>query len=280
MHEVWGPYRIVRALGQGAMGRVFVAVDQGSQLAVALKLVALGSEHDHAALDAARGRFLAEAHATRCLQHPHIAAVLDAGEARGQGWLAMELVPGTDLSRYTRPARLLPEALVLHVGACIARALAHAHAAGIVHRDVKPSNVLVDWASNTIKLSDFGLARTADAQATRTGVVLGSPAFLAPEQLAGAEAEPRSDLYALGVTLFQLLSGSLPFAAASMGELLRQVANDVPPSLRELKPEIKPELSAETSEIVAALLHKQPAQRPHSAERLADRLEALAATLR
>ena len=135
-------------------------------------------------------------------------------------------------------------------------------------------------ASNTIKLSDFGLARTADAQATRTGVVLGSPAFLAPEQLAGAAAEPRSDLYALGVTLFQLLSGSLPFAAASMGELLRQVANDVPPSLRELKPEIKPELSAETSEIVAALLHKQPAQRPHSAERLADRLEALAATLR
>lgn len=256
---------------------MYLAVDErsrtGAPAAVALKRVPLPAEReDAAAFNDARARFLVEAYAAQQLRHPHIAAVLAAGEAHGQGWMAMELVPGGDLSRYATPARRLPEPVVRHIGERLASALAHAHAAGIVHRDLKPANVLVHWESGTLKLTDFGLARTADAQATRTGVVTGSPAYLAPEQLAGAMAEPRSDLYALGVLLFELLCGRRPFESAHMGTLLQQVANEAAPDVRTLLPEA----SAGMAELVAALLKKQAAQRPTSAAEVTQRLRALA----
>ena len=271
MDDVWGPYRIVRVLGQGSMGRVYVAADDIQLSVVALKIIPLGGDGNRATLDAARGLFLAEAHSTRKLRHAHITSVINAGEKHGHGWLAMELAPGVDLSRYTSTNRLLPQAVVAGVGAKVAQALAHAHGLGIVHRDVKPSNVLVDWASNSLKLTDFGLARTADALATRTGVVLGSPAFLAPEQLAGAPADTRSDIYALGVTLFQLLSGSLPFAASTLGELLAQVARKSAPALGPLHPGITPALA----DLVASMLQKSAQDRPAMADVVASELAAV-----
>ncbi len=270
MDDVWGPYRIVRPLGQGAVGRVYIAIEQDTNEAVALKIIPLNAGTSRAALDAARGQFMAQAHATRKLSHPHIAAIINAGEQHGQGWLAMELAAGVDLSRYTLVNRLLPQAVIARLGARIALALAHAHGVGIVHRDIKPSNVLVHWPTDTLKLTDFGLARTLETAATRTGVILGSPAFLAPEQLAGAPADRRSDVYALGVTLFQLLSGKLPFAAPNMGELLAQVAKQPAPALSPLHPGITPEFA----DLVAAMLHKQADKRPESAELVAQELLA------
>jgi eukaryotic-like serine/threonine-protein kinase len=265
----FGPYRVVRALGQGSGGTVHLALHEHTGAAVALKLVALETDHDEPP-DGPRRRFVAEAQTLRRLVHPHIAAVLAVGEAAGVGWLAIEWVPGSDLSRYTRAPRLLPEPLVRHIGAALCEALAFAHGQGIVHRDVKPSNVLIDLPQQLVKLSDFGIARDPDAEATRTGVVLGSPAFLAPEQLAGALPTASSDLYALGVMLFELLAGRLPFDAPSMGELLRQVAQQEAPDLRALCPQV----SAELASVVASLLRKNSAERPHDAAALAQRLRA------
>lgn len=266
----FGPYRVLRRLAEGATGSVHLAVDERSGQTVAVKLVSL-SRSDVAA-EEARRRFLVEAQAARRLRHPDIAAVLDAGESHGIGWLAMELAPGCDLGRYCRPPRLLPLPLVLHIGARVAGALAHAHAAGIVHRDIKPGNVVVHLPGDTVKLVDFGVARIAGAEATRTGVVLGSPAYLAPEQLAGAQPDAATDLYALGVLLFHLCTGRLPFRAQSMGELLREVAIVPAPDLRGLVADCPPELAT----LVAGLLSKTASQRPSSAADVAARLGAMA----
>jgi eukaryotic-like serine/threonine-protein kinase len=267
----FGPYRVVRTLGQGSMGVVYLALDDACGDAVALKVMALAGNPGGAALAEARTRFLAEAEPMRRLSHPDIVALRAAGESGGSGWLAMDLMTGTSLERYTRPARLLPEPVVLGLGERIARALHHAHEAGVVHRDVKPANVMVDWATGQLKLTDFGLARLADAERTRTGLVLGSPAYMAPEQLAGEPATPRTDLYALGVLLFQLLAGRLPHDDSSLGALLRSVANDPAPPLRALQPAVSPGAAA----LVGRLLGKRPDQRPPDAGSVADELQAL-----
>ena len=266
-----GPYRLVREIGRGAIGVVHLAVDSRSGQPVALKSIDLGDDLDAADRRQLRERFLGEAQAARRLSHPDIVAVLDAGEQQGRAWLAMELLAGCELGRYTRRPRLLPEALVLQLAERLAGALAHAHGRGVVHRDIKPGNVMLDLASGQLKLTDFGLARLADHSRTRTGVVLGSPWYMAPEQLAGAEADARSDLYSLGVLLFQLLSGRLPHEHSSLGELLRAVAREPAPGLRSLRPELPEPLEA----LVARLLQPQPARRPADAAALACELAAL-----
>lgn len=264
-------HRLLRAIGEGALGRVFLAqAPDGS--GVALKIVALPAG---AAQAAAAQAFLQAADVARRLQHPAIVAVRGAGVADGCGWLAMEAVPGTDLARYTQPARLLPEALVLLAGERVALALAHAHHQGVVHRDLKPANVLVHWPGDTVKLADFGLARAADAAQTRTGLVPGSPAYMAPEQLAGAVPTAQSDLHALGAMLFQLLAGRLPFEGASMGDLLRRVAREPAPDLRLLRPDLPPAVAA----LVARLLAKKPADRPADAAAVAAELHTMRAHL-
>lgn len=264
----YGPYRVLRPLGQGGGGTVHLAAHQDSGEAVALKLITLNAGRDRRRLDPPRARFLLEADAMRRLVHPNIAAVIAAGESGGMGWIALELLPGSSLLRYTQASRLLPEPLVCRVGAAVAQALAYAHGLGVIHRDVKPSNVMVDWPSDSVKLTDFGVAHVADGVVTRTGVVLGSPAFLAPEQLAGGLPDARSDLYALGVTLFQLVAGRLPFDAPTMGELLHQVATAQAPDLRELTPSTSPALAA----LVAKLLCKTASQRPAEAAAVASAL--------
>jgi eukaryotic-like serine/threonine-protein kinase len=267
----FGAYTVTRLIGRGTSGSVYLAQDPRHHTWVALKVLNQAAGSDRAHHVAAQRRFLAEAATAQRLRHPDIVAVLDAGETAGSWWLAMELVPGTDLTRYTAPARLLPPALVLQVGQRVATALAHAHGQGFVHRDVKPSNLLVHWPSQTLKLGDFGVARGLDTQATATGVVLGTPVYLAPEQLAGAQAEPRTDLYALGVTLFQLWCGRLPFEADTMGGLLHAVATQPAPSLRQLRPEL-PEAVAE---LVASLLRKSAHERPSDAAQVAAALAAV-----
>lgn len=266
--DVVAGHRLVRPIGRGTDGSVHLAEHIDTGAAVALKLVPLqGPEQAKV--------FLERAQAARRLVHPGIVALYGAGLVDGgsTGWLAMEPVPGSDLARYTQRARLLPEPLVLKVAERVAAALAHAHAQGVVHRDLKPANVLADWPSDTVKVADLGLARSDDGRRTATGVVLGSPAYMAPEQLAGAVPTPASDLHALGAMLFELLTARLPYEGATMGELLRRVAAEPAPALRSLRPELPSELDR----LVARLLAKQPAARPAGAAAVAAELRQLAA---
>ncbi len=261
-------HRLLRIIGQGTHSTVFLAEREADAQAVALKLISLAG-----ADESARVAFLHSAATARRLVHPGIVTVLAAGVEGTLGWLAMAPVPGASLERYTRPSRLLPELLVLRVAQAVALALAYAHRQGVVHRDIKPANILAHWPSDTVKLADFGLARAADAGQTATGLVLGSPSYMAPEQLAGGVPTPASDFYAVGVTLFQLLAGRLPHEAQALGDLLRRVASEPAPDLRTLRPGVPVPLAA----LVARLLAKSPSERPANGDALVQALRAVQA---
>ncbi len=270
--------RIERLSARGAHGVMLAVTDlaagAGPDALRALKVFAPAAGLDAAEAGEAAQRVAREAATLQRLRHPGIVHVHRAGDAGGRPWLLMELLGGCDLTRYTRPARRLPEPVVAAIGERLARALAHAHAQGVVHRDLKPANVMVDWAADRIVLTDFGVAAVSglgDAERTRTGVLLGSPSYMAPELLAGQPAAPASDLYALGVMLFELLTGRLPFDAPGLGELLRQVAMAPAPDPASLQPGVSPALAA----TVRGLLSKSPADRPRDASALADTLAAL-----
>ncbi|HMM84950.1 serine/threonine-protein kinase [Azohydromonas sp.] len=265
--------RVARVLARGATGVLYLAVDADSR-ALALKVLTPHTAGDDDATALAE-RFAREAEVLRRLRHPAIVEVHAAGVEQQRAYLAMTLLPGGDLRRHARAARLLPEALVLRLGAEVADALAHAHAQGVVHRDLKPANLVFDAASRRVWVTDFGVARMLDAHRTRSGVLLGTPAFMPPEQLAGAAAGPAGDVYALGVTLFQLLSGELPHDGATLGALLQAVARGAPRSLGKLRPDLPAALAA----FVAELTHPDPASRP-GATAAAERLASLQALVR
>ncbi len=232
---------------------MYLAIDEASATPLAVKTVPRAAGGDDAVLREARN-------AAR-LRHPGIVTVHGVAELPGLGCIVMELLPGTDLTRYTRTGHLLPEPLALDIAARVADALAYAHQQGFVHRDVKPANVMFDPASDTVKLTDFGLARAPDAEATRSGLLLGSPAYMAPELLAGARADARSDLYALGVLLFELLTGHLPFEGASLGALLRAMATEVPRTVQGLRPDLGPDQAAAFDAVLAPALARAPQDR-------------------
>jgi eukaryotic-like serine/threonine-protein kinase len=264
-----GRYEVRGLLGHGAMGAVYRAVDPATGQQVAIKTLALAREFEGEALVEARARLVREADAARRLRHPDIAAVVDSGEEQGLAYIAMELVAGHDLQAYTLPGRLLPPVRVAAIGARVADALDHAHRHGVVHRDVKPANVLIDPDNDLVKVVDFGVARIADSTRTRTGMLLGTPYYMSPEQLAGLTIDGRSDLYSLGVMLFQLLTGRLPFESTAMARLMHAIANEPAPDPRSLRPEL-PETLARA---VLRALQKLPAQRQTDGA-------SLAATLR
>ena len=252
-------------------GALYAAIDEATGEPRVLKLLALRDGASTVERAEAARRFTLEAQAAQRLAHPDIVRVYRAGTQGALAFLVMEALSGADLTRYVHTSRLLPDVEVMRIGERIALAVAHAHGLGIVHRDLKPANVMLDWPRRRVTLTDFGVARLADAARTRTGLVLGSPAFMAPELLAGATASASSDLYALGVLLFQMLSGRLPFEADSLGELLRRTAQTPAPALRSLRPE----LSAPLETLVGSLLAKQPAQRPPAGSAVAQSLRAL-----
>lgn len=270
-----GRYRIEREIARGAMGTVFAARDPATGAKLALKVIDLPPHADGDEPDAHRERFLREAAAARRLQHPDITAVFDAGDDGRRAWLAMELIGGRDLGAYVAPGELLAVRQVAQIGARVARALAFAHRQGIVHRDVKPANVIVDLDRGIVKISDFGIAHLADAARTRTGLVLGTPSYMAPEQMAGRRIDGRADLYSLGVMVFQLLAGRLPFEAPTMAGLLAAVAQDPAPDVRNLRAEL-PEALAQ---VVALALEKRPELRYADGDQMGHDLEAVAALL-
>ena len=270
-----GRYRIERELGRGAMGAVYLGLDPQIGRQVAIKTMALSREFAGPDLTEARARFFREAEMAGRLQHPDIVTIFDAGEEDGLAYIAMEFVNGHDLLRHTAPAKLLALADVLDTAARVAEALAYAHRQGVVHRDIKPANVMVDASFSTVKVTDFGIARVADASRTRTGRVLGTPSFMSPEQMAGGRVDGRSDLYSLGVMLYQLVTGALPHASDSMARLMHQIAVDPAPDVRSLRPG----LPAALAQLVAAALEKRPEARPADGARMGAALREIRADL-
>lgn len=256
-------------IGRGAMAIVYKATDRSTSQQLAIKRLALQREFSQEDLADVRARFMREARAAAHLQHPDILRVIDAGEADGDTWIAMEYVLGRDLSHFTRPGELLPVTEVLALVARLARALHYAHSQGVVHRDIKPANIMLDRVSRSVKIMDFGIARIADGSRTRTGLVLGTPSFMSPEQLAGLHVDGRSDLYSLGVLLFQLLTGQLPHQAESMAKLMYRIANEAPPDVRHFRPELPEALAM----VLALALEKRPELRYANGEQFAQDLE-------
>jgi len=270
-----GRFQLGVRLGEGGGSVVQEAVDLRTGNTVAVKLVRLPADLSANQRQEWAARLHREAALARRLEHPDIVAVYEAGLQGQQAWLAMEKVRGVDLSRYTHPQRQLPENLVLHIGARVAAALAHAHAQGVVHRDLKPANVIVNLAAGQVKLADFGVARDASAALTRTGLSLGTPAYMAPEQLAGEPANAASDAYALGVMLFELLAGCRPHEADTLGALLQSMVNGPPATLGNLRPD----LPHSAVDAVQSLLAKKPADRPADLDAWAVHTAALAAVM-
>lgn len=263
-----GRYRVEREIGRGAMGAVYLGTDPKIGRPVAIKTMALSKEFHGDELTEARQRFFREAETAGRLQHPDIVTIFDAGEDQDLAFIAMEYLKGEDLQRYTQ--KLLPVADVVRIAARVAEALAYAHSQGVVHRDIKPANVMIDLAADLVKVTDFGIARIADSSRTRTGMVLGTPSFMSPEQMAGRRVDGRSDLYSLGVMLYQLLTGHLPHRADSMAVLMYEIANQTPPDVRNWRPEV-PEAVAR---IVALALEKRPESRYADGRQMAADLNA------
>lgn len=235
---VIGRYQIERELGRGAMGMVYLGSDPKIGRTVAIKTLALASEFDGQQLDNVKRRFYQEAETAGQLSHPNIVTIYDVGEEHDLAYIAMDYVSGSSLADFTDPDKLLPLPEVFDVGIQIARALDYAHSHKVVHRDVKPANIIYDRDSGHLKVMDFGIACLTDNSKTRTGTVLGSPFYMSPEQVAGNRVDGRSDLYSLGVTLYQLLSGQLPFAGDSLATLMYRIAHDKPVGVRKLRRDI------------------------------------------
>ncbi len=270
-----GRFRLGARIGQGAAGEVYDGIDLRTGSPTAIKLIPLPPNLPGPGRQEWVTRLQREAALGRRLSHPDIVTVHDGGLTGSHAWMAMERVHGADLSRYTQPNRLLPEAVVLHIGARVAGALAHAHGHGVVHRDLKPANVLVNLGTNQVKLADFGVARLDNTSLTDTGVTLGTPSYMAPELLSGAPATAASDAYALGVMLFELLAGCRPHRADTLGELLKATTQHAPTPLATLRPD----LPAPVHSAVEHLLARDPAQRPADLAAWGARVEALAALM-
>jgi serine/threonine-protein kinase len=258
-------------IGRGAMAIVYKATQRATGRQVAVKRLALSREFSAEDLADVRERFMREARAARALEHPDILQVVDAGQDGKDAWIALEYVLGRDLSQFTRAGQLLPVREVVQLGVRLARALHYAHSQGVVHRDIKPANVMLDRVNGSLKLMDFGIARVGDGSRTRTGLVLGTPSFMSPEQLSGLTVDGRSDLYSLGVLLYQLLTGALPHQSDSMARLMQQIATEPAADVRTHRPGLPESLAL----VLAVALEKRPELRYPSGEQMARDLEAV-----
>jgi eukaryotic-like serine/threonine-protein kinase len=267
--ERLGRYALEREIGRGAMGIVYLGRDTAINRLVAIKAIPLASEFSDAELVEARARFFREAETAGRLNHPNIVTIYDVGEERGLAYIAMEYLKGHHLSDYARSNNLLEPRKVLDLTGRTAAALGFAHKQQVVHRDIKPANLMFDSATDVLKITDFGIARLSGAGSTRTGIVLGTPSFMSPEQLEGRTVTGHSDLFSLGVSLFQLLTGQLPFTADSMTGLMQQIAEAPHPPLRAFRPDL-PEC-VET--VIDRALKKNPDDRYDSGAQMAAALD-------
>jgi serine/threonine-protein kinase len=266
-----GRYQVEKELGKGAMGVVYLGKDPKIGRVVAIKTMALSQEFAGDELIDARERFFREAETAGRLQHQNIVTIFDAGEEHDLAYIAMEFLKGSDLADFCKGGQLLPVDKVLSIVARVAEALAYAHTQNVVHRDIKPANIMYERESDTVKVTDFGIARITDSSKTKTGLVLGTPSFMSPEQLAGKKVDGRSDLYSLGVMLYQMLAGVLPFRGDSMSELMFKIANEEAADIRIIRPELPESLA----NVVALALSKRPETRYQTGDLFAADLRAI-----
>jgi eukaryotic-like serine/threonine-protein kinase len=238
-----GRYQIEKELGKGAMGVVYLGRDPKINRVVAIKTMALAQEFDEDELADVKERFFREAETAGRLNHPHIVTMFDAGEEQDLAYIAMEFLKGRDLVPHTKPDNLMPLTKALSIVARVAEALAYAHENNVVHRDIKPANIMYEPESDQVKVTDFGIARITDSSRTKTGMVLGTPSFMSPEQLAGHKIDGRSDLFSLGVMLYQMACGRLPFEGDSMAQLMYKIANEPHTDIRQINPALPKSLS-------------------------------------
>jgi serine/threonine protein kinase len=264
-----GPYRVFKILGSGGMGVVFQAEDPLLRRPVALKAMKLIL----ASSESARARFAREAIAAAAIKHDHIVTIYQVGEDRGVPFLAMEFLEGEGLDARLRHEGTLPVAEVVRIGREIAEGLAAAHQRGLIHRDIKPANVWLEGERRRVKILDFGLARAiaGDAQLTQSGIILGTPAYMAPEQVRSERIDPRCDLFSLGCVLYQLATGRMAFQGKDTMSMLMALAVDTPPPPQQVRAEIPPPLS----DLIQQLLAKDVSKRPASAQEVIERLRRI-----
>ncbi|HPF60139.1 MAG TPA: serine/threonine-protein kinase [Candidatus Competibacteraceae bacterium] len=265
-----GRYRVIGLLGRGAMGMVYLGHDEAIDRQVAIKTIhrrLLGSEDGVEWLE----RFRREVRAAgRCL-HPNIVTVFEYGEEADAPYIVMEYVQGRELRDYLKSRQPMPLSNTVAIILQVLRALGHAHAHGVVHRDIKPGNIIL-LADGKVKVTDFGIARLEmSGSLTQVGMAVGTPGYMAPEQFSGQEADRRADLYATGVVLFELLTGIRPFPGRGAGEIMYQVLNELPLQATKLNPRLPPELDA----VFAKALAKSPEQRFQNTDEFIIALESL-----
>ena len=233
-----GRYQVEKELGKGAMGVVYLGKDPKIGRVVAIKTMALSQEFEADELAEVKERFFREAEAAGRLAHQNIVTIYDAGEEHDLAYIAMELLKGGDLVPFTKPGALLPIDQVVSIIARTADALGYAHRQSVVHRDIKPANIMFHLESDTVKVADFGIARLTDSSKTKTGMVLGTPSYMSPEQLGGKKIDGRSDLFSLAVSLYQMLCGKLPFEGDSMGQLMFKISSQPPTDILSINPDV------------------------------------------
>jgi len=267
-----GRYQVEKELGKGAMGVVYLGRDPKISRVVAIKTMALSQEFEVDELVEVKERFFREAETAGRLNHPNIVTIYDAGEEHDLAYISMEFLKGKDLAPHTKVDNLLPIAKVIDIVAKVADALDYAHAQNVVHRDIKPANIMYEADSEIVKVTDFGIARITDSSKTKTGMVLGTPSYMSPEQLAGKKVDGRSDLFSLGVMLYQMTTGQLPFTGDSMATLMFKIANEPHASANTVNANI----SACLSIIIDRMLEKDPEKRFTRGQEIASELRRCA----
>jgi eukaryotic-like serine/threonine-protein kinase len=271
-----GRYLVEKELGRGSMGIVYLGRDPKINRRVAIKTLALSADFDAKDLATIRDRFFREAETAGRLHHPNIVTIYDAGEEHDLAYIAMEYLEGKDLSTYIRPDQPLPFDWIIDIGVKVADALAFAHQNNVVHRDIKPTNIVYHEANRSVKVTDFGIARIADdASRTKTGVVLGTPSYMSPEQISGKRVDGRSDLFSFGTMLFELVAGQTPFTGDSLATLTYQITTAATPDVRKFRPDTPARLAA----VIKRSLQKPVEKRYPNAERLKEDLEECRSTL-
>lgn len=256
-----GHYRVLKVLGKGGMGIVFMAEDTRLHRIVALKVMLPAI----AKKEIARDRFLREAQATAKIEHDHIVTIYEVNEDNGVPFLAMQFLRGMTLDDWLRAGKSLNIPQIMRIGKEIAKGLAAAHSRDLIHRDIKPSNVWLDATNKgRVKILDFGLARPTNEEThlTQEGMILGSPAYMSPEQARGENIDERVDLFSLGCVLYRLCAGRLPFAGKDAMSMLLAITAEEPASLRQLNGDVP----AELADLIHQLLAKKPENRPASAK--------------
>ncbi len=251
-----GRYEIVREIGKGAMGTVYLGKDPKINREVAIKTMALAQEFEADEMEEVKSRFFREAETAGMLNHPNIVTIFDAGDEHDLAYIAMEFLDGVDLAPYTKKGKLFPASATMKICGKVAEALHYAQSQNVVHRDIKPANIML-LKDKTIKVTDFGIARITASSKTKTGVVLGTPSYMSPEQLSGKHVDGRSDIFSLGVMMYEMLCGVRPFRGDSMATLMFQIANEPHPDVREHNSKI----SERTSKLLDRMLTKDPEMR-------------------